>query len=179
MSDIAFEHAPIGLAQLEHRIIRRCNLQFSETFGVSQTALIGIEIAELYPSREDFDRVGTRLQQEDVRAGRYDDERIMRRHSGNLFWCRVRGRSLTPDTPFRAGVWSFADISDDRPLVSLTPRERDVAILTCRGLSAKEIGVELNLSYRTIETHRAHLLKKFGARKLPELVAKLTGMPLY
>ncbi|MCP3430009.1 LuxR C-terminal-related transcriptional regulator, partial [Opacimonas viscosa] len=64
------------------------------------------------------------------------------------------------------------------PVVSLTPRERDVAILTCRGLSAKEIGVELKLSYRTVETHRANLLTKFGARKLPELVAKLTGMPL-
>jgi DNA-binding CsgD family transcriptional regulator len=63
-------------------------------------------------------------------------------------------------------------------VVSLTPREREVAILTCKGLSAKEIGAKLNLSYRTIETHRAHLLEKFGARKLPELVAKLTGMPL-
>lgn len=178
MDDIAFDHAPIGLAQLEQRIIRRCNLQFAETFGDNVPAFIGIEIAELYPSREDFDRIGTRLQQQDAQTGRYDDERIMRRRSGDLFWCRVRGRSLTPQQPFRAGVWSFADLSLDRPVVALTPRERDVAILTCRGLSAKEIGVELNLSYRTIETHRAHLLKKFAARKLPELVAKLTGMPL-
>ena len=178
MTDIAFDYAPIGLAQLEHRIIRRCNLQFAETFGDQPEAFLGIEISELYPSREDFDRIGTRLQQLDAQTGRYDDERIMRRRSGSLFWCRVRGRSLTPDQPFRAGIWSFADLSDDRPVVTLTPRERDVAILTCRGLSAKEIGVELKLSYRTIETHRAHLLKKLNARKLPELVAKLTGMPL-
>ena len=31
---------------------------------------------------------------------------------------------------------------------------------------------------RTIEAYRARLLEKFGARKLPELVAKLSGMPL-
>ena len=178
MTDIAFDHAPIGLAQLEQRIIQRCNLQFAETFGDAPEAFVGIEIAELYPSREDYDRIGTRLQQDDVQAGRYDDERIMRRRSGDLFWCRVRGRSLTPEQPFRAGIWSFADISDDRPVVTLTPRERDVAFLTCHGLSAKEIGAKLSLSYRTIETHRANLLKKFSARKLPELVAKLTGMPL-
>ena len=153
-------------------------MQFAETFGGTPDALTGIEIADLYPSREEFDRIGTRLQQDDVQAGRYDDERIMRRLQGGLFWCRVRGRSLTPDHPFRAGIWSFADLSEDRPVVALTPREKDVAILTCRGLSAKEIGLELNLSYRTIETHRSHLLKKFSARKLPELVAKLTGMPL-
>ena len=102
----------------------------------------------------------------------------MLRRDGTLFWCRVRGRSLSTEEPFRTGVWTFADISDDRPVVPLTPRERDVAILTCRGLSAKEIGAELNLSYRTIETHRAHLLERFSARKLPELVAKLSGMPL-
>ena len=43
---------------------------------------------------------------------------------------------------------------------------------------AGEVGLELGLSYRTIEAHRARLLEKFGARKLPELVAKLSGMPL-
>ena len=178
LDDLAFDHATVGLALLEQRIIRRCNLQFAETFGGQPKDFGGLPIADLYPSREDFDRIGTRLQQADAQSGRYSDERIMRRRSGALFWCRVRGRSLTPDAPFRSGVWSFADISDDRPVVSLTPRERDVAILTCRGLSAKEIGAELGLSYRTVETHRARLLEKFAARKLPELVAKLTGMPL-
>ena len=66
---------------------------------------------------------------------------------------------------FRHGIWSFSDISEERPLVELTVREREVAILSCRGLSAKEIGVELGLSYRTIEAYRARLLEKFGARK--------------
>ncbi|MEM1006894.1 MAG: LuxR C-terminal-related transcriptional regulator, partial [Pseudomonadota bacterium] len=42
----------------------------------------------------------------------------------------------------------------------------------------KEIGLELGLSYRTIEAYRARLLEKFSARKLSELVAKLSGMPL-
>ena len=60
----------------------------------------------------------------------------------------------------------------------LTQREREVAILTCRGLTSKEIGIELGLSYRTIEVYRARLLEKFQARKLAELVAKLSGMPL-
>ncbi|WP_293575951.1 PAS and helix-turn-helix domain-containing protein [Phaeobacter sp.] len=178
MTDLAFDFAPVGIALLDRRVIQRCNRQFADTFGGDPDSYAGVPIAELYPSQEDFRRIGDRLQQEDAKSGHYNDERIMRRRCGTLFWCRVRGRSLTPKEPFRTGVWTFADISDDRPVVSLTPRERDVAILTCRGLSAKEIGAELNLSYRTIETHRAHLLEKFGARKLPELVAKLTGMPL-
>ncbi|MCO4777133.1 MAG: helix-turn-helix transcriptional regulator, partial [Lentibacter algarum] len=88
------------------------------------------------------------------------------------------GQSLTPDAPFKRGVWSFADLSQERPLVALTTREREVAILTCRGLTSKEIGRELGLSYRTIEVYRARLQEKFRARKLAELVAKLSGMPL-
>ncbi|EBA14382.1 transcriptional regulator, LuxR family protein [Roseobacter sp. SK209-2-6] len=179
MTDFAFDHAPVGLAILESRVIQRCNLQFCATFGGEPADFIDMPIVELYPSREDYHRIGELLQQDEgAKSGLYHDERIMRRRSGELFWCRVRGRSVSPEEPFRTGVWSFADISEDRPVVSLTPREREVAILTCKGLSAKEIGLKLDLSYRTIETHRAHLLQKFGARKLPELVAKLTGMPL-
>lgn len=178
MSDLAFDHAPVGLAVLERRVITRCNLQFAATFGGAPVEYSGMLMAELYPSQEDFQRIGALLQQPKAQGGNYSDERIMRRRTGELFWCRVRGRSVTPEAPFQTGIWSFADISEDRPVVSLTPREREVAILTCKGLSAKEIGKQLELSYRTIESHRAHLLQKFGARKLPELVAKLTGMPL-
>lgn len=179
MSDIAFDHAPVGLAVLENRVIKRCNLQFAATFGGAPEDHIDVLIAKLYPSQEDYQRIGQLLRQDEgAKSGLYNDERIMRRLSGELFWCRVRGRSISPQDPFRTGIWSFADISEDRPVVSLTPREREVAILTCKGLSAKEIGLKLDLSYRTIETHRAHLLQKFNARKLPELVAKLSGMPL-
>jgi len=178
MSDIAFIHAPIGLAELENRIIRRCNTRFATTFGGAPDDFLDQPLADYYPSRAEFERIGARGLRAMRATGSYNDERIMRRRNGDLFWCRVRGQSLTPGDPFRHGIWSFADISDDRPVVSLTPRERDVAILTCRGLSAKEIGIDLGLSYRTIEAHRARLLQKFQARKLPELVAKLSGMPL-
>ena len=126
----------------------------------------------------EFERIGARGLAAMRETGEYHDERIMRRASGDLFWCRVRGQSLTPEDPFRHGIWSFADISDERPVVRLTPREREVAILTCRGLTSKEIGLELGLSYRTVEVYRARLLEKFHARKLAELVAKLSGMPL-
>lgn len=178
MTDPAFEFAPVGLAVLERRILRRCNRQFSRIFGAQPAVFADMPVSELYPSQADFDRIGERLQTLDAADGYYSDERIMRRCDGSLFWCRVRGQSITPDFPFETGVWSFADLSDDRPVVTLTQREREVAILTCRGLSAKEIGLQLDLSYRTVETYRARLLEKFEARKLPELVAKLSGMPL-
>lgn len=178
LTDLAFSHAPIGLAVLEKRVIKRCNTEFASVFGGLPNDYENCPLEELYPSRQDFERIGARGLKAMRDTGRYADERIMRRRGGELFWCRVRGNSLTPDDPFKQGVWSFADLSQERPVVALSQREREVAILTCRGLTSKEIGLELGLSYRTIEVYRARLQRKFGARKLAELVAKLSGMPL-
>src|SRR6056297_100163 len=175
---LAFDHAPVGLALLEHRIIRACNLQFAAIFGDTPPDYTDIPLARYYPSIEDYRRIGADALAVMRKTGRYSDERVMKRRDGTLFWCRVRGQSLTPEAPFQRGIWSFSDLSEERPLVALTQREREVAILTCRGLTSKEIGLELGLSYRTVEVYRARLLEKFHARKLAELVAKLSGMPL-
>ena len=177
-TQLAFDHAPVGLAVLENRIIRHVNLQFAAIFGDDPADYTGVPLARYYPSIEDYSRIGERALAAMRETGRYSDERVMKRRDGTLFWCRVRGQSLTPEDPFQRGIWSFADLSEERPLVELTQREREVAILTCRGLTSKEVGLELGLSYRTVEVYRARLLEKFGARKLAELVAKLSGMPL-
>ena len=37
-------------------------------------------------------------------------------------------------------------------------------------LSSKEVARELNISHRTVEHHRAHIMDKTGSRSLPELI---------
>ncbi len=174
---LAFEHAPIGLVLLENRVIQTANARFGEIFGGTGGDFIGMAMERLYPTIEDFEAIGARGLQAMRQSGNYDDERIMARLSGDLFWCRVRGRSLTPEDPFRRAIWSFSDLSVARPLVHLSRREREVAMLTCRGMTSKEIGRDLGLSYRTVEQHRARLLEKFAARNIAELVARFSGMP--
>jgi DNA-binding CsgD family transcriptional regulator len=175
---LAFEHAPLGLALLENRVVQTANIRFWEIFRSPPEMLTDMAMAQIYPSIEDFESIGARGLEAMRESGRYDDERIMKRLDGDLFWCRVRGRSLTPEEPFRRGVWSFSDLSEARPVFHLTARERDVAMLTCKGLTSKEIGRELALSYRTVEQYRARLLEKFGARNIAELVARFSGMPI-
>lgn len=46
----------------------------------------------------------------------------------------------------------------------LTPREREVAEAIAGGLSNKEIARRLGISVKTVETHRATLMRKIGAR---------------
>jgi DNA-binding CsgD family transcriptional regulator len=52
---------------------------------------------------------------------------------------------------------------------SLTPRELDVARLAARGFTAAEIGRQLFIGTRTVETHLAHVCAKLGCRSKREL----------
>jgi len=55
----------------------------------------------------------------------------------------------------------------ERPLLS--PRETDVLKLMALGHTNREIGEQLSLSVRTVETHRAHIQQKLGLSSRPEL----------
>lgn len=58
-------------------------------------------------------------------------------------------------------------------LASLTPREREVADLVVAGYTSKEIGRILQISPRTVEVHRSHVMNKLEADTLPDLVRML------
>jgi two-component system response regulator NreC len=51
----------------------------------------------------------------------------------------------------------------------LSPRETDVLRLMALGHTNREIGEQLELSVRTVETHRAHIQQKLGLTTRPEL----------
>jgi two-component system, LuxR family, response regulator FixJ len=53
---------------------------------------------------------------------------------------------------------------------SLTPREREVLELLIVGHPNKVIAHRLDISPRTVEIHRAHVMEKTQAKSLPELV---------
>jgi RNA polymerase sigma factor (sigma-70 family) len=55
-------------------------------------------------------------------------------------------------------------------LDSLSPREAEVADLILEGLKTAEIAERLGLSPRTVEMHRARLLRRLGARTSAEAV---------
>jgi PAS domain S-box-containing protein len=176
--DAGFEHAPIGLAVARDRRIERCNARFCEMFGFARTELEGQSLSILYPSVDEFQRIGEIGSGVMRKTGRYDDERIMRRQDGGLFWCRVRGQTLTPEAPLAHSVWSFADLSESRPIINLTRRERQIAMLLTEGKTAKEIARDLGISHRTVETHRARMIQKLAAKNTADLVARLSGMPV-
>ncbi len=55
-------------------------------------------------------------------------------------------------------------------LKRLTPREYEILDQLVTGKSNKEVAAKLGISPRTVEFHRAHIMEKAGAKRLPELV---------
>jgi len=51
----------------------------------------------------------------------------------------------------------------------LTDREKEVLVLLARGLATKEIASTLNIGARTVETHRANLMRKLGVKSVAVL----------
>lgn len=84
------------------------------------------------------------------------------------------GRSYL--SPSVAG-WALDAIAHphSRPMTALgrlTGREREVLQLVAEGLSTKEIASQLEISVKTIETHRGHLMRKLEVRKVSQLVCR-------
>lgn len=171
---LAFELAPVGLALSRNRTMVDCNRHLCEMFGASRELLVGQSFQMLYPSAAEFERTGLRIAPILNRDGTYADDRIMKRASGDTFWCHVTGRALNRDTPHEAGIWTFEDLSSRRPVkAELTAREREVAAHVMDGLSAKAIGRALGLSHRTVEIYRARLMRKYQANNIGDLVHRL------
>ena len=170
----AFEFAPIGLVLSRHRLMIDCNRAVLAMFRAEREQLIGQSFRVLYPTQGEYERTGERIVASLDTAGRYADERVMRRVDGELFWCHVWGHALVADDPHAAGIWSFEDLSSRRALkLDFTPREREIAALLIEGLTSKMAGKRLGISPRTVDVYRARLMRKVGASTTAELVHKL------
>jgi DNA-binding CsgD family transcriptional regulator len=71
----------------------------------------------------------------------------------------------------------FEDISSRRVVSrDLTTREREIARQIAAGQSTKQIARTLGVSPRTIDGHRARLIRKVGAKSASEMIAKVIGL---
>ncbi len=60
--------------------------------------------------------------------------------------------------------------SEEQPADALTPRQREVLQLIAEGQSTKEIARRLDLSVKTVETHRTQLMKHLDIHEVAGLV---------
>lgn len=81
---------------------------------------------------------------------------VSSKFSGSLILQAIRGKQGTGNS------LSFVD--------RLSPREREILELMGRARNTREIGQQLNISPKTVETHRGHMKEKLGMQTTSELL---------
>ncbi len=76
----------------------------------------------------------------------------------------VRGERVVPP-----GAEQLLASGDGHPAGALTGREQQVMEMLARGMTNREIGEHLQISVKTVDTHRGHVLKKLGLRNNSDL----------
>jgi FixJ family two-component response regulator len=76
--------------------------------------------------------------------------------------------ALEHDLRQRAQLKAHDELS--RRVATLTPREREIADRLVAGQANKVVAIELGLSERTVEVHRARIMSKMEVRGIAQLV---------
>jgi DNA-binding NarL/FixJ family response regulator len=83
----------------------------------------------------------------------------------------VRGETYVSPELAKKSLLEYGKASTDRArLDSLSPRQREILKLVADGRSTKEIASHLNISVKTVETHRAQLMERLNIHDVAGLV---------
>ncbi|MEY4034675.1 MAG: hypothetical protein RL492_1869 [Verrucomicrobiota bacterium] len=72
-----------------------------------------------------------------------------------------------------------SESSIDQMAVTLTDREREVAVLLAKSNSSKEVAALLNISTKTAENHRTNLMRKLGVHDVAGVIRFVIRQGLY
>ena len=88
---------------------------------------------------------------------------VIMKKTGSKSFPALVGVALAASETF---AWRHAAVQN---ISCLTPRQRHIMELVLSGHPRKNIAADLNISQRTVENHRASIMKKTGARSLSAL----------
>ncbi len=91
-----------------------------------------------------------------------------------------RGETYISGEVSRNTLIEFSKSNNEQahPITSLTPRQREILTLVAEGLSTKAIGTRLNISVKTVESHRAQLMDRLDIHDVAGLVRYAIRMGL-
>jgi DNA-binding NarL/FixJ family response regulator len=104
-----------------------------------------------------------------VRAVQNGEAFLSPRISGGLIDGLRRGTSGAPDGGSGSGAGAGSPYDAGERHSRLSAREREVLQLTAEGLSMKEVAGRLQVSVKTVETHRRQLMEKLHLYSIAEL----------
>lgn len=130
-------NASIGITLTRDRVFQLVNPAFEEMLGWPPGSLVGQPARVVWPSDEDYARIGREYGPALARGERVEFEAEVARRDGSRILCRMLARAIDPAHPGKGGtVWIAEDVSAQRALIQALARARDEAEAANRAKSA-------------------------------------------
>ena len=111
-NDAILQNALVGVVLLRNRKIINCNRRLEEIFGYQQGEMIGLSSRIFYATEEIFADLGRRAYEIVGRGENFQEELLLRRRNGDVFWGELTGRAIDPKLPQGGSIWIYNDISE-------------------------------------------------------------------
>ncbi len=180
---LMFEDNPVAILMTdpESGIIINANNKAGELIGKSPDEIMGMHMVELHP-RENIN-MNRRLFQDFVAEDKFVSPKLHMKHaSGMEIPVTLYGQMIKlPNKALAAGVFICDPVTSEEENKSLpavylknniSKREGEIIAFIASGLNSREIAKELFISHKTVETHRARIMRKLDVHKSVELVRK-------
>ena len=108
------ENAAVGILFGKDGRIAECNIRCAEMLGYSREELEGAPSVTVYPSEEDFLKLGREAGPPLAQGLPFKTELVLRRKDGSTFWARLFGRAIDTIHTSEGTVWIVEDINEHR-----------------------------------------------------------------
>jgi len=172
-----------GLAHASLRHVEPKEVVFAERAPISHLCGIETGAIALYRSLSDgrrqviglafviAGRGGVRMAVQAMKAGAVDFIDMPVGHKKRLASVERALHQIQDSTTF-----SVPRETDATRVATLTARQRQVLNLVIAGHPSKNIAADLGISRRTVENHRAAIMRKTGSKSIPALIRTALGV---
>jgi PAS domain S-box-containing protein len=165
--------APIGIGLVENRIIKRINGAMMRMFRFESDAdYLGQSARIVYPSEEDFQRVGDFIYSY-LKAGKEAWlDAMFQRKDGTTFWGHLKVSTLYPPDPMQRATFTISDISwRKRAEAKLLQHEKLQAVVEMAGAVCHEMNQPMQLTL--VELAEFLLMESYQKSEIDKRVARI------
>ncbi|UCD77376.1 MAG: PAS domain S-box protein [Desulfobacterales bacterium] len=140
--------SPIGIGLVENRIIKRINEAMKKMFRFeSETDYLGKSARIIYPSDEDFQKVGEFIYNQ-FKAGREAVlDTTFKRRDGSTFFGHIKVNTMNPPDPMKRATFTISDISWRKQAeAEMLQREKLQAVVEMAGAVCHEMNQPMQVA---------------------------------
>ncbi len=166
--EIILENANVGISMIVDRKQLWVNRKMEEFFQYSKEEMVGLTSRMLYPSEEQYDRLGEEAYPLLAQGKPFETVQRLLRRDGSSVWIRYNGRAISPPDMSKGTIWILEDITERKQAEEELRQNRELLHSIIEGISDAIFVKELTGRY----IHLNSAACKIVGRSLVEVIGK-------